>query len=58
MQELDWQEIEHYAPTYWSNLSETILQYGVVDEKHLLLSPLVLISATLSISFVKTGLRK
>ena len=37
MQELDWQEIEHYAPTYWSNLSETILQYGVVDEKHLLL---------------------
>ena len=32
MQELDWQEIEHYAPTYWSNLSETILQYGVVDE--------------------------
>lgn len=34
MQELDWKEIEHYAPTYWSNLSETILQYGIVDGKN------------------------
>ncbi|MGE7826613.1 extracellular solute-binding protein [Paenibacillus sp. NPDC093718] len=34
MQELDWKEIEHYAPTYWSNMSETIQQYGVVDGKN------------------------
>ncbi|PJN55323.1 hypothetical protein PAEVO_20440 [Paenibacillus sp. GM2FR] len=34
MQELDWKEIEQYAPTYWSNMSETIQQYGVVDGKN------------------------
>ncbi|WP_214628971.1 extracellular solute-binding protein [Paenibacillus agaridevorans] len=34
MQELDWEEIANYAPTYWGNLSETIQQYGVVDGKN------------------------
>lgn len=33
MQELDWEEIAHYAPTYWGNMSETIEQYGIVDDK-------------------------
>lgn len=31
MQELDYDEIEYYAPTYWENLGETVQQYGAVD---------------------------
>ena len=34
MQPLDWNEIEHYAPTYWGNMGETIQQYGVVDDQN------------------------
>jgi len=34
MQELDWNEIENYAPTYWKNMSETIKKYGAVDGKN------------------------
>ncbi|WP_373231078.1 ABC transporter substrate-binding protein [Cohnella sp.] len=33
LQPLDWEEIAKYAPTYWKNMSETIQQYGVVDDK-------------------------
>lgn len=33
MQELDYKEIANYAPSYWSNLSSTIEQYGSVDGK-------------------------
>lgn len=33
MQTLDWEEIAKYAPTYWKNMSETIQQYGIVDDK-------------------------
>lgn len=34
MQELDWEEISNYAPTYWNNMSKTIEQYGKVDGKN------------------------
>jgi putative aldouronate transport system substrate-binding protein len=34
MQELDYDEIANYAPTYWKNMSETIKQYGAVDGKN------------------------
>lgn len=30
MQKVDWKEVEYYAPTYWSRMSETITQYGSV----------------------------
>lgn len=33
MQTLDWDEIAHYAPTYWKNMGDTIQKYGVVDGK-------------------------
>ncbi|XID91192.1 ABC transporter substrate-binding protein [Paenibacillaceae bacterium WGS1546] len=33
MQELDYGEIAHYAPTYWNAMSATIEQYGSVDGK-------------------------
>lgn len=33
MQPLDWDEIAHYAPTYWGNLKETIQQYGTVGNE-------------------------
>lgn len=33
IQELDWKEVEHYAPTYWNNMSDTIKQYGSIDGK-------------------------
>lgn len=33
MQELDYDEIANYAPTYWKNMSSTIEQYGSVDGK-------------------------
>lgn len=33
MQELDWDEIAFYAPTYWNNMKETIQTYGIVDGK-------------------------
>ncbi len=35
MQPLDWDEIAHYAPTYWKNMGEIIKQYGVVDGKNM-----------------------
>jgi len=35
MQPVDWDEIAHYAPTYWKNMSETIKQYGTVDDKNI-----------------------
>lgn len=31
LQKLNWDEIAHYAPTYWENMSETIETYGKVD---------------------------
>lgn len=31
MQELDYEEIAYYAPTYWKNVSSTIEKYGSVD---------------------------
>lgn len=34
MQDLDYKEIENYAPTYWKNMSETIEKYGKVDGKN------------------------
>lgn len=33
MQELDYEEIANYAPTYWENMKSTIEQYGSVDGK-------------------------
>ncbi|MBB6676909.1 ABC transporter substrate-binding protein [Cohnella lubricantis] len=33
MQELNWDEIAYYAPTYWKNMSGTIEKYGIVDGK-------------------------
>ncbi|PAF15511.1 ABC transporter substrate-binding protein [Shouchella clausii] len=35
LQPLDLEEIAKYAPTYWENLSETIEQYGVVEDEHI-----------------------
>ncbi len=34
MQELNYDEIANYAPTYWKNMSATIQQYGKVDGKN------------------------
>ncbi|MFD0672782.1 ABC transporter substrate-binding protein [Cohnella sp. GCM10027633] len=34
MQELNYDEIANYAPTYWKNMSATIDQYGKVDGKN------------------------
>ncbi|WP_337100453.1 ABC transporter substrate-binding protein [Paenibacillus sp. YIM B09110] len=34
MQELNYEEIANYAPTYWKNMSATIEQYGKVDDKN------------------------
>ncbi|WP_172253186.1 extracellular solute-binding protein [Saccharibacillus deserti] len=34
LQELNHEEVEHYAPTYWKNMGETIKQYGTIDEKN------------------------
>lgn len=34
MQKLDLEEIAHYAPTYWSNLGNTINTYGLVNDGH------------------------
>lgn len=34
LQELNHEEIKHYAPTYWENMGETIEQYGTIDEKN------------------------
>lgn len=33
LQELDWDEIAYYAPTYWNNLSDIIQTYGKVEGK-------------------------
>lgn len=35
MQELDYDEIAKYAPTYWKNMSATIEEYGKVDGKNI-----------------------
>ncbi|WP_367903454.1 ABC transporter substrate-binding protein [Paenibacillus sp. PL2-23] len=32
LQELNHDEIANYAPTYWANMSETIKQYGTVED--------------------------
>ncbi len=37
LQELNWLEIEKYAPTYWGNLSKIVKQYGRVDGKSMFL---------------------
>lgn len=34
MQEIDYKEVENYAPTYWKNLGPTIEKYGKVDGKN------------------------
>ncbi|MHA6484866.1 type 2 periplasmic-binding domain-containing protein [Paenibacillus sp. strain BS8-2] len=34
MQELNWEEIANYAPTYWANMGDTVQKYGVVDGKN------------------------
>ncbi|MFC5470948.1 ABC transporter substrate-binding protein [Cohnella suwonensis] len=34
LQELNYDEIANYAPTYWKNMSATIEQYGKVDGKN------------------------
>lgn len=34
MQELNYDEIANYAPTYWKNMGETIQKYGKVDGKN------------------------
>ena len=31
MQNIDYDEVAYYAPTYWSNMEETIKKYGVID---------------------------
>src|SRR5690606_8163012 len=33
-QELDYEEIAKYAPTYWSNMQETNETYGKLDDKN------------------------
>jgi len=33
LQPIDWEEIANYAPTYWSNLGETIEQYGIINDE-------------------------
>lgn len=33
LQPINWEEIAKYAPTYWANMSSTIEQYGVIDDK-------------------------
>ncbi|GHV02647.1 hypothetical protein FACS189485_03670 [Spirochaetia bacterium] len=33
MQELNWDEIKHYAPTYWGYSGNTVQQYGTIDNK-------------------------
>jgi len=34
MQEINWDEIANYAPTYWENTKEMAEQYGVVEDKN------------------------
>lgn len=34
LQELNYEEVKNYAPTYWANMGETIEQYGIIDEKN------------------------
>lgn len=33
LQELNYDEVKNYAPTYWKNTGETIEQYGTIDDK-------------------------
>ncbi|NGZ77217.1 type 2 periplasmic-binding domain-containing protein [Saccharibacillus alkalitolerans] len=33
LQELNYDEVKHYAPTYWKNTGEIVEQYGVIDDK-------------------------
>jgi ABC-type glycerol-3-phosphate transport system substrate-binding protein len=35
MQQLNWAEIEHYAPTYWKYSGATIRQYGTIDNREM-----------------------
>jgi len=35
MQPLDVEEIAHYAPTYWNNMKDTILRYGIIEGKQM-----------------------
>jgi len=35
LQPLDYDEVAHYAPTYWKNMSSTNQQYGAVDGKNM-----------------------
>ncbi len=34
LQQLDWEEIARYAPTYWTNIGEVIQTYGDVENDH------------------------
>ncbi|GGO04800.1 extracellular solute-binding protein [Saccharibacillus kuerlensis] len=34
LQPLNLEEVAHYAPTYWENMSETIEQYGKIDDQN------------------------
>lgn len=33
LQPIDWDEIAKYAPTYWTNMSSTIEQYGTINDE-------------------------
>lgn len=33
LQPIEWEEIANYAPTYWSNLGDTIEQYGIINDE-------------------------
>ena len=35
LQEIDWEEIKTYAPTYWSKLGATIEQYGIINDEQI-----------------------
>jgi len=35
LQEIDWEEIKTYAPTYWSKLGTTIEQYGIINDEQI-----------------------
>lgn len=35
LQPINWDEIANYAPTYWSNMSSTIEQYGVINNEQI-----------------------
>jgi len=35
LQEIDWEEIKTYAPTYWNKLGATIEQYGIINDEQI-----------------------